>query len=48
MPTAAGSKRLQILHEVSLLVGGETEFTNPVVMREDIGERDCAAIVKIR
>src|SRR5688572_8981860 len=41
-------ERLQILNELSLLLGGEIELTNPVVVRHDVGERRRAAVVEVR
>src|SRR4029453_584855 len=42
------SQRRQVLHEISLLVRGETELADAVVVRHDAGERCRAAVVKIR
>jgi hypothetical protein len=42
------SKRLQILDEVALLLRGETQTTNPVVMCHDIGEGRSTAVVEVR
>lgn len=47
-PKSRGLQRLQILHEVALLICGETESTNSVVVCYDIGERRRAAVVKVR
>jgi hypothetical protein len=40
-------QRLQILHQVSLLVGRETKIPNAVVVRNDLRERGGAAIVEV-
>jgi hypothetical protein len=41
------SERPQILNEVSLLLGCETEITNPVVVHHAVGERGCGAVVEV-
>ena len=46
--SGCSSERLQILNEVSLLLGGETETPNPVVMRQDIAERGGTAVMEVR
>src|SRR6185436_18062495 len=45
---ARSSQRLQVLHQVSLLLRRQTEVPNAVVVRNDIGERGGTAIVEVR
>ena len=43
-----GLKLLQILNEVQLLLRGETETANPVVVGHDVHEGCGAAVVEVR